>query len=121
TRQVQEQFEKGALSDIQLRNTNRQFYDLDDQDSAKIEEWKKQVPGSYAAHLIRGINFKRKGLDVRGDKPITQTQQENIDGMRQYHERAIVELKKSLKLTEKPFLSVLQLLDISKSGGSKEQ
>src|SRR5216117_620486 len=85
TRQVQEQFEKEALSDIQLRNFYRQLYDLDEQDSAKIEAWKKQVPGSYAAHLIRGINFKRKGSDFRGDKRISQTPQENIDKMRQYH------------------------------------
>jgi hypothetical protein len=121
TRQVQEKFEKGALSDIQLRNTYRQFYDLDEQDLAKIKEWKKTVPGSYAAHLIRGINFKRKGFDARGDKYISQTPQENIDRMRQYHESAITELGKSLKLTEKPFLSVFHLLDLSKSGGSKEE
>jgi hypothetical protein len=121
TRQVQEKFEKGALSDIQLRNTYRQFYDLDEQDLAKIKEWKKTVPASYAAHLILGVYFKRKGFDARGDKYISQTPQENIDRMRQYHESAITELGKSLKLTEKPFLSVFHLLDLSKSGGSKEE
>jgi hypothetical protein len=67
TRQVQERFEKGALSDIQLRNIYRQFYDLDDQDFAKIEKWKNTVPDSYAAHLVRGVYFKRKGQDARGD------------------------------------------------------
>jgi hypothetical protein len=41
--------------------------------------------------------------------------------MRQYHEIGVTELEKSLKLTEKPFLSVFHLLDISKSGGSKRQ
>lgn len=121
TRQVQEQFEKGALSDIQLRNTYRQFYDIDEQDLAKIKEWKKTVPGSYAAHLILGVYFKRKGFDARGDKLISQTPQENLDRMRQYLERALTELGKSLKLTEKPFLSLFHLLDISQSDGSKEQ
>jgi len=70
--------------------------------------------------LIRGVYFKRKGNDVRGDKYISQTPQENLDKMRQYHERAIAELRTSLTLTKKPFLSVFHLLDIIQSEGSKE-
>lgn len=120
TRQVQEQFEKETLSDIQLRNIYRQFYDLDEEDLAKIEEWKKIVPGSYAAHLIRGVYFKRLGLDARGEKYIARTPPERIEKMRRYHEIAVTELNESLKLTGKPFLIVFHLLDISKSGGSKE-
>ena len=120
TRQVQERFENGTLSDIQLRNIYRQFYDLDEQDLGKIEAWKNTVPGSYSAHLIRGVHFKRKAADARGGKYISQTPPDNIKRMRQYEEIAITELRNSLKLTEKPFLSVFQLLEISKMSGSKE-
>src|SRR5438309_5923644 len=47
THQVQQRFENGALSEIQLRNIYRQFYDLDEQDLTKIEAWKNTIPGSY--------------------------------------------------------------------------
>jgi tetratricopeptide (TPR) repeat protein len=119
TRQVQERFEHGALSDIQLRNIYRQFYDLDEQDLAKIEAWKNAIPGSYAAHLIRGVHFKRQAAAARGDQYISQTPPDKIKRMQQYNEIAITELGNSLKLTKKPFLSVFQLLEISKTTGSK--
>jgi hypothetical protein len=37
TRQIQAKFEAGLLSDIELRNTYRQFYNIDKQDLARIE------------------------------------------------------------------------------------
>ncbi|TKB76044.1 MAG: DUF4034 domain-containing protein [Nitrospira sp.] len=120
TRQIQGKFEIGSLSDIELRNTYRQFLKIDTQDLARIEEWKNTVPDSYAAHLIPGVYFKRKGFDVRGDKSISQTPQENINKMRQYHKIARTELERSLELTKKPFLSIFHLLDIARSEGSKE-
>jgi tetratricopeptide (TPR) repeat protein len=120
TRQVQQRFENGVLSEIQLRNIYRQFYDLDEQGLAKIEAWKNTIPGSYAAHLIRGVHFKRKAGDARGGKYISQTPPDKIQRMQQFNEIAFTELTNSLDLTEKPFLSVFQLLEISKSRGDKD-
>jgi tetratricopeptide (TPR) repeat protein len=120
TRQVQERFENGALSEIQLRNIYRQFYDLDEQDLAKVEAWKSAISGSYAAHLIRGVHFKRKAGDARGGKYLSQTPPDKIQKMQQFNEIAFTELTNSLDLTEKPFLSVFQLLEISKSRGDKD-
>ncbi len=120
TRQVQERFENGTLSEIQLRNIYRQFYDLDEETFAKVEEWEKTIPRSYAAHLIRGVHFKRKAADARGGKYISQTPPDKIQRMQQLDEIAFTELSNSLDLTEKPFLSVFQLLEISKSRGDKE-
>ncbi len=119
TLQVQKQFENGMLSDIQLRDIYRQFYQLDEQDLAKLKEWKNTVPDSYAAHLIQGVYFKRQGLDARGEQYISRTPADRIEKMRRDHEAALLELGKSLKLTEKPFLSIFHLLDISKWGGSR--
>lgn len=118
--QIQAKFEAGSLSEIELRNTYRLFLNIDEQDLAKIEEWEKANPSSYAAHVIRGVYFKRKGFDVRGGKVISQTPQENLDKMQQYHEIAITELRRSLKLTQKPFLSMFHLLDIAKFAGNRE-
>lgn len=121
TREIQAKFESGLLSEIALRNTYRQFYKMEQQELAKIEEWKKAFPDSYAARLVRGVYLKRKGIDVRGEKAISQTPSENIESMRQYHQMAELELVPSLKLTKKPYLSVFHLLDIAKSRGSRDR
>jgi tetratricopeptide (TPR) repeat protein len=119
TRQIQVKFENGTLSEIELRNAFRQFYNLAEHSLVQLDEWKIKVPDSYAAHLIRGTYLKRKGFEARCEKYISETPRENIEKMRQYYEIAMPELGKSLKLTEKPFLSVFHLLQISMTGGHK--
>ena len=120
TRQVQKRFENGTLSEIQLRNIYRQFYNLDEPTLARVEAWKNAIPRSYAAHLILGVHFKRKAGDVRGGKYIIQTPPDKIQSMQQFNEIAFSELNHSLDLADKPFLSVFQLLEISKTRGDKE-
>jgi len=120
TKKIQTKFEDGALSEIELRNTYRPFYNLDQENLDKVEEWERKIPVSYAAHLIRGTYFKRRGGDARGDKYISETPPENIKKMEQYFEIAKSELNASLKLTPKPFLSVFQLLQISAMTGDEE-
>jgi hypothetical protein len=120
TKKIQTKFEDGALSEIELRNIYRPFYNLDQESLDKVEEWERKIPASYAAHLIRGIHFKRRGGDARGDKWISETPQENIKKMEQYFEIAKSELNASLNVTAKPFLSVFHLLEISGVTGDQE-
>ena len=120
TKQIQSKFEKGALTDIELRNIYRQFYDLNNKTLNNLQEWKRKFPSSYAAYLIRGTYFKRKGFDARGNKYIAETPLQNLEKMREYHDIAKTELTTSLKLTRKPFLSVFHLLDISQSEGDEK-
>ena len=82
-----------------------------------IQEWKRKFPSSYAAYLIKGTYFKRKGFDARGDKYMAETPMENLEKMREYHDIAKKELTTSLKLTKKPFLSVFHLLGVSLAVG----
>ena len=120
TKRIQSKFEKGTLTDIELRNIYRQFYDLNNETLNNIQEWKRKFPSSYAAYLIRGVYFKRKGFDARGGNYITETPRENLEKMREYHDVARAELTTSLKLTKKPFLSVFHLLEISQSEGDEK-
>lgn len=119
TKEVQSKFENGSLSEIELRNTFRQFYNLDRDALNKVREWNSKFPTSYAAHLIRGTYFKRLGNDTRGTKYISEVSQERLEKMRQYHENAKLDLMNSLMLTQKPYLSVFHLLDICQSDGDK--
>jgi tetratricopeptide (TPR) repeat protein len=120
TKQIQSEFENGSLSEIELRNTYRPFYNLTPETLAKVQEWERKFPTSYAAHLIRGTYYKKKGMKARGTKYISETPQENIRMMHEYYKIARTELNASLELTEKPFLSVFHLLTISMDEGSKE-
>lgn len=116
---LQSKFENGQTSENELRNSYRQFYDLDQESVSNLNGWKRAFPLSYAAHLARGIYYKRKGLDVRGEGPVNEVPKENMERMRQYFEIAEQDLEASLKLTPKPFLSVFHLLDISKISGDR--
>lgn len=118
TRHIQSEFENGVLTEIQLRTVYRQFYNLKEDDLAKVEEWKRTIPASYAAHLILGTYYKRKGNEARGTEYIPNTPREKIEKMHYYHEIGKPDLDKSLKLTGKPYLSVFHLLDIARLAGN---
>jgi Domain of unknown function (DUF4034) len=120
TKEIQAKFESGALSDIQLRNTYRQFHKIGHQDLTRIDEWLKTAPKSYAAHLIRGLYFKRMDSEGRTGHYINRTSSGSNALLRQYQDLATQELLTSLKLAKKPFLSVFYLLDLTKLGGSRE-
>jgi hypothetical protein len=121
TRELQRKFETGAVSDVELRHTYKQFYTLNEDALANLDEWKSRMPDSYAAHLIRGTYYRRVAGELRGGKYTNETPKENIEAMRRYHETAAADLAKSLQLTEKPFLSILHLLNISMYQGTKHQ
>ena len=86
---------KGQLSDIHanfeiIRIGN--FYDLDmNKTWQRSRSGRKQSPGSYAAHLVLGVYFQRKGFDARGDELIVPnaTREELRDRMRQYLESKV--------------------------------
>jgi len=117
---VQNRFENGALSEIELRNAYRPFYTLDVQGVTNLTEWVNRAPTSYPAHLAMGIYLKRKGIDARGTAYISDTPQQNIDLMRQYHAQAKIQLEKSLSLTKAPYLSVWHLLDMAIFSGDRD-
>ncbi len=116
---VQHRFESGALTEIELRNTFRPFYKLDAIAAKNLKSWAANSPQSYAAHLALGIYYKRTGLAIRGEKFIAETPKENIREMTAYLDKAGDELRRSLTLTPKPYLSIFHLLDIAAHFGDR--
>lgn len=117
---VQQHFEKGSLSETELRNAFRIFYKLDAVEARNLAQWASSSPKSYVAHLAYGIYLKRRGSDARGEDWISETPQKNIDLMDRYYDHANKELRASLLLTKKPYLSIFHLLTISTQNGEKE-
>lgn len=118
--QVQQRFEKGQLTEFQLRNAFRPFYDINEQSAKKLTQWVSSYPNSYAAHLALGIYFRRRGMDARGENFIQDTPQSALDKMNDYYQKAILELRTSMDLTQKPYLSIFHLLTISMQYGDEQ-
>lgn len=118
--ELQRSFENGQINEIQFRNGYRPFYKLDSQQQAALNEWSKNMPNSYGAHLALGIFLKRAGLEVRGGKSASETKAEQFKEMERLFALALPELNQSLQLTQKPYLSLFHLLDISRVVGDSK-
>jgi len=102
---IQEAYETGAISDVQLRSEFRMFYKTDQDMSSTLSAWVSAMPKSYAAHLSRGIYLDSRGVRARGDGRASETTAKQFAELRAYQEKAIKELDKSFSLTKKPLLS----------------
>jgi hypothetical protein len=116
---TQADFEAGTISEIQLRNTYRPFYSLNNDLVKNVEAWTSAFPTSYSAHLVYGIWYKRRAAEARGEGYIQNTPPDGLQKMSQLNAIAKSELQKSLMLTRKPYLSVFHLLTISLLEGTK--
>lgn len=117
---VQHRFESGVATEIELRNAFRPIYKLDSSTANNLNKWAGDSPNSYSAHLALGIYLKKVGLAARGEKFIAETPERNLATMQRYLEKAETELRASLSLTKKPYLSVFHLLDIAAHLGDKQ-
>jgi len=117
---IQRRFDNGDLSGDDLRVAFRDFYVTDRSLGPKFDEWVAQYPQSYVARVARGIYYKKVGFEARGTKYIKETSQSQIDAMTAAFEKSVADLRASLTMGPKPFLSYFHLLDIGMAVGAKE-
>ncbi len=111
---AQQRFERGALTEDELRRTFEPFASLRDaQALEKLRDWAARAPQSYAAHLALGLNYRAQGSDARGTKSWARTAPEQRDGLVRHFTLAEPELRASLALTARPYLSLLNLMAIA--------
>jgi Domain of unknown function (DUF4034) len=118
---VQVEFENNKISGDDLRAQFRDFYATDPDLAAKLDGWVARYPASYVARVARGIYYKKVGFEARGTAYIRETSQSQIDGMNAAFEKAVADLRVSLNMNPKPFLSYFHLLDIGNAVGAKEE
>jgi hypothetical protein len=117
---IQRRFENGELTGDELRAEFREFYPTDADLAPKFDAWVAQFPMSYVARVARGIYYKKVGFEARGTNYIKDTSQSQIDAMTAAFEKSVADLRDSLNMDPKPFLSYFHLLDIGMSVGAKE-
>jgi len=118
---VQKKFEAGTLGEIELRNAFRPFYNLRGVEAEKLRTFAAAASRSYVAHLALGIYFKRRGLDARGETSWRDVPFADRSRMESAFEDALKELKASLPLTPKPYLSAFHLLHVAVYLGQQQE
>lgn len=116
--QQQQHYEAGGISDEKLYASFRRLYEDSPQNERFFVGWVEAYPRSYPAMLARGVYLYRMAWAVRGEKYIGDTPTSQIEAMESYLSRARLDLLASLKLTDKPYLSTLYLLNVTTLKGS---
>ncbi len=119
--QQQQRYEAGSLSDEQLYASVRQLYENSTDNEGFFDRWVEAYPSSYVAVLSRGVYLYRMAWAARGEKFIRDTPTGQIEAMKNYLSRAQPDLLSSLKLTAKPYLSALYLLNVAMLQGTASE
>lgn len=114
----QQRYEAGSIPDDKLYASFRKLYEESPDNEGFFDRWVAEYPNSYSAALARGIYLYRMAWAVRGDRYLSDTASHQIEGMKDYLTRARPDLLASLKLTDKPYLSTLYLLNVAMLNGT---
>jgi len=115
--ELQNAYKHGRITDEELRNSCRAFYDTDQALEQHYDLWVRMFPKSYSARLARGIHYLKVGSARRGDRMISLTTDAQIQGMKEANARASQDFTASLALDEKPLMTYLYALSISMDDG----
>lgn len=118
---AQRQFESGKLDDRQLYARFRELYQDSPGNERYFNEWVSRYPHSYSARVARGAYLYRRALHLEADEYYDFTVRQfdaHFEAIHGYLERARLDLRASLRMTAKPYLSALYLLNVAILGGS---
>ncbi|HEX9138364.1 MAG TPA: DUF4034 domain-containing protein [Steroidobacteraceae bacterium] len=109
---IQSAYREGRISEIDLRADFRTFLFTDESLSAHYEAWVWHSPGSYVAHLARGIYYKKIAQSHLSENDFLDAEdlrKASADPAMQLADR---ELNASLPLEAKPLMTYLHLINI---------
>jgi tetratricopeptide (TPR) repeat protein len=116
---IQANYRNNVISDEQLRDAFRVFYDTDPDVKADYDAWVAKFPKSYVAHLARGIYYKKVGEKRRGGRFIADTTDSQLQGMDAAFANAMQDLEISAALDKRPLLTYLNEMSIASYDGDK--
>lgn len=116
----QKVFEEDYLKEGELVSTYVAFYTSDPSIEAYLNEWIEKIPDSYSARLARGIYYTRMGWLKRGAKFIDKTSEKQIEGMKQFFSKAVIDLEAALKINPKTIAAYCYLINIEMALGNSD-
>ena len=114
---LQKRFEMGEVSEYDLLDAYKAFYQRDDQYRLELDSWIKNYPNSASAYLARGVYYRKLGEFTRGTNYISQVPRENIAYMEKMFAVSKQDLATSLRINPKAYLAILHLLNIAQFEG----
>jgi tetratricopeptide (TPR) repeat protein len=116
---IQADYRNNVISDEQLRDAFRVFYDTEPGLRTDYGAWVAKFPKSYVAHLARGIYYKKLGEKRRGGGFISETTDDQLHGMDDAFANAMQDLTISEALDKRPLLTYLNEMSIALYDGDE--
>ena len=118
---LQRHYERREITDNDLYIAYREVMEASERYDELYERWVTDFPRSYAAHLLRGAHLFHVGQQVRGEEFFADVPAERVQRMVRYFDEATRDLKESLALSERPFLSALYLVNVAMYIGDESE
>jgi len=116
----QEKFKADAISESDLAWAYEPLNARSGMQTSSFDQWVGRYPNSYYSHLARGIYEQQIGLFMRGGEFASDTPPSQMREMEKFLELARKDLKLSLRLDSRPFLSLSHLINIANTEGDDE-
>lgn len=108
---LQDGYEQGGVSDLQLRSAWRAFDRMPPRAAVLLDEWVALRPSSYFARLARGYHHRSQAWWIRGDTKARAVGREQWARVKEELKLAGEDAQASLALRRKPVLSLYLLFD----------
>ncbi|MBL0729836.1 DUF4034 domain-containing protein [Piscinibacter sp. HJYY11] len=116
---LQQRFEQREIDSVELLAAYRNFYDPNPELDALFDAWIASFPSSYPAYLARGVHrrFQAERLHGAGFEQWVSPR----DNVEQVTDQQIADLEHSTRLTAKPLLSFLHMMDAARYRQQREE
>ena len=118
---AQRLYEAGAMTDRQLYGDFRALYSNSPRTTRRLEDWVHAFPRSYVARVALGANLFHRAWATRADAPRGPLSAAKRRAIHSDLRRAQTVLVSSLRLSPRPYLSALYLLDVALLTGSRAE
>jgi tetratricopeptide (TPR) repeat protein len=117
----QKAFEGDVLQELNLAIAFDSFSFTDPAISPLLDEWVKNDPNSYPAHLARALHLNTLGWQARGDRFTNKTSEQQFAEMTSLHDESVKEAVTAIKLNPKSSIAYGLIIDAAKGEGDGKE
>lgn len=112
--------EKNIQREKALFQAYESFSALSPRATLKLDAWIKAEPDNYIPYLARAEYLRHMGWKARGNSWASETSEGQFKGMREYFQKASVDLEKALQLKPNSLPAYYSLLDMAGALGNEQ-
>ena len=112
-------YQANPLTESRMDVAARAFYRPGSDLQPLLDAWIKEMPGSYAARLARGVFYTAVGYDKRGTCTADKTSCAKFDAMRENHAKALADLDAAFAINPRLIHALIYKMDIAMAAGDR--